>query len=116
MKITVKNGDTAIAFQLNDSPAAKSLVAQLPLSLDVQPFSSNEQTFYPPQALTTSGTPDITSATAGTLAYYAPWRDVVMFYGGFSGGSGGVLFELGKVIEGGDAICAMSGTITITAE
>ena len=116
MKITVKSGDTAIVFQLNDSPAAKSLIAQLPLTLDVQPFSSNEQTFYPPQALDTTGTPDITSAAAGTLAYYAPWKDVVMFYGGFSGGSRGVLFELGKVIEGGDAIRGLSGTITITAE
>ena len=116
MRMTVTSGDATIVFALNDSPAARSLAAQLPLTLDVQPFSSNEQTFYPPTALDTSGTPDITSAQAGTLAYYAPWKDVVMFYGSFSGGGRGVLFELGKAVEGADAIRELGGTITVTAE
>ena len=116
MKLTVTNGNTSVVFKLNDSPAARSLAGQLPLTLDVRPFSFNEQTFYPPTALDTTGTPDITSAQAGTLAYYAPWRDVVMFYGSFSGGGRGVLFELGQAVEGADAIRELSGTITITAK
>ncbi|BDF70365.1 hypothetical protein CE91St41_24080 [Oscillospiraceae bacterium] len=116
MRMIVTSGDTTVVFELNDSPAALSLAAQLPLTLNVQPFGSNEQTFYPPTALDTSGTPDITSAQAGTLAYYAPWKDVVMFYGSFSGGGRGVLFELGKAVEGADAIRELGGTITITAE
>lgn len=116
MRMTVTNGDTTVVFELNDSPAARTLAAQLPLTLEVQPFSSNEQTFYPPAALDTADTPDITSASAGTLAYYAPWKDVVMFYGSFSGGGRGVLFELGKAVRGADAIRELSGTITITAE
>ena len=113
MELTVTNGDATVVFELNDSPAARSLLAQLPLTLDVRPFSSNEQTFYPPEALDTAGTPAITSAQAGTLAYYAPWKDVVMFYGGFSGGERGVLFELGKAVEGADAIRGLSGTLRL---
>ena len=116
MRMTVTSGDTTVVFELNDSPAALSLAAQLPLTLNVQPFGSNEQTFYPPTALDTTGTPDITSAQAGTLAYYAPWKDVVMFYSSFNGGGRGVLFELGKAVKGTDAIRELSGTITITAE
>lgn len=116
VRMTVTSGNAAIVFALNDSPAARTLAAQLPLTLEVQPFSSNEQTFYPPAALDTADTPDITSASAGTLAYYAPWKDVVMFYGSFSGGGRGVLFELGKAVRGADAIRELSGTITITAE
>ena len=116
MRMTVTSGDATIVFALNDSPAARTLAAQLPLTLNVQPFGSNEQTFYPPTALDTTGTPDITSAQAGTLAYYAPWKDVVMFYGSFSGGGRGVLFELGKAVEGADAIRELGETITITAE
>ena len=116
MRMTVTSGNAAIVFALNDSPAARTLAAQLPLTLEVQPYSSNEQTFYPPAALDTADTPDITSASAGTLAYYAPWKDVVMFYGSFSGGGRGVLFELGKAVRGADAIRELSGTITITAE
>ena len=114
MTMVVQNGDTQIRFALNDSPAARSLMAQLPLTLEVQPFGGNEQTFYPPQALDTAGTPAITSAEAGTLAYYAPWGDVVLFYERFSGGSGG-LYELGKAVEGDGAIRELSGTITISA-
>ena len=112
MKITVINGGATVAFELNDSPAARSLLAQLPLTLEVEPYSSNEQTFYPPEKLDTADTPAITSAEAGTLAYFAPWGDVVMFYEDFSGGSGG-LYELGSVMEGMDAIQSLSGTIII---
>ena len=39
-----------------------------------------------------------------------------MFYGSFSGGGSGVLFELGQAVEGADAIRELSGTITITAK
>lgn len=74
MTMIVTNGDTEIRFALNDSPAARSLAVQLPLTLEVRPFGGNEQTFYPPQALDTADTPAITSAQAGTLAYYARGR------------------------------------------
>lgn len=115
MTLVVKNGGTEIRFALNDSSAARALLAQLPLTLEVRPFSSNEQTFYPPEGLDVSGAPAITSARAGTLAYYAPWEDVVMFYEDFSGGSGG-LYELGSAIEGVEEIRGLKGTITISAE
>lgn len=46
---------------------------------EVEPFSTNEITFYPPQKLDTMDTP-LSSGEAGTLSYYAPWDDVVMFY------------------------------------
>lgn len=110
--LTVQCGDASIVYELNDSPAAKSLLAQLPLTLEVEPYSFNEQTFYPPEKLDTTDTPAITSAQAGTLAYFAPWGDVVMFYEGFSGGNGG-LYELGNAVGGIDAIQILSGTITI---
>lgn len=113
MTMVVRSGGTEITFALNDSPAARSLLEQLPLTVEIQPFSTNEQTFYPPQALDITGTPAITSAEAGTLAYYAPWKDVVLFYEGFSGGGGG-LYELGKAVEGGQAIRGLSGTVTIS--
>ena len=48
---------------------------------------------------------------AGTLAYYAPWGDVVMFYKGFSSAPG--LYELGHVTSGSEYVTEMSGTIQI---
>lgn len=51
------------------------------------------------------------SGEAGTLAYYAPWGDVVMFYGPFS--PNGALYELGWVVDGEERISELSGTIEV---
>ena len=47
----------------------------------------------------------------GELSYYAPWGDVVMFYGSFGSAPG--LYELGHAVSGGEHIKVMSGTIRI---
>jgi hypothetical protein len=104
------NGDITV-FELNVSPAAKDLYSQLPLSVTVENFASNEKIFYPPEKLSTTDTPIADGGQAGTLAYYAPWGNVVMFYGGFSPAQG--LFELGHVKSGREHIQKMTGTIKI---
>ena len=110
MKIIVKaNGNTTI-FELNNSPAAGDLYAQLPLSIEVENFGNNEKIFYPPKKLNTADTPQANAQT-GTLAYYAPWGDVVMFYGSFSSAAG--LYELGHAVSGSEHIQGMSGNIRI---
>jgi len=110
MKIKVKaNGKTTV-FELNDSPAAANLYAQLPLSIKVEDYSDNEKIFYPPKKLDSTDTPQA-NARAGTLAYYAPWGDVVMFYKDFGSAAG--LYELGHAISGNEYIQGMSGTIQI---
>ena len=110
MQISVKaNGKTTV-FELNNSPAARDLYAQLPLSIKVENYSSNEKIFYPPKKLNTTDTPQA-DAQVGTLAYYAPWGDVVMFYGRFGSAAG--LYELGHAISGSEYIPGMSGTIQI---
>lgn len=110
MQISIQvNGNTTV-FELNDSQAAKALYAQLPLTIAVENYSSNEKIFYPPEKLDTTDTP-LADAKLGTLAYYAPWGDVVMFYDSF--GSAGGLYELGYAISGSEHIENMSGTIQI---
>lgn len=109
-QIAVRFDGGAVVYQLNDSPAADALLAQLPLTLEVEDFSTNEKIFYPPQALDTAGTPPAEGG-AGVLAYYAPWGDVVMFYDRFSANPS--LYELGQVVSGGELIGRMSGTVTI---
>ena len=110
MKISVHSNGNTTVFQLNDSEAAKALYAQLPLSIEVENYSTNEKIFYPPKKLATNDTP-LADARSGTLAYYAPWGDVVMFYEDF--GSAGGLYELGHAVSGGEHIKNMSGTIQI---
>jgi len=110
MKISVTaNGNTTV-FELNNSPAARDLYAQLPLSISVENYSNNEKIFYPPKKLNTTDTPQA-DAQAGTLAYYAPWGDVVMFYGSFGSAAG--LYEMGHAVSGSEYIRGMSGKIKI---
>lgn len=99
-------------YELNDSAAADALYAQLPLTLPVEDFSTNEKVFYPPDALDTSDTP-LASGGTGTLAYYAPWGDVVLFYDEYSGNPS--LYELGRIVSGGELVSGFSGEITVEA-
>lgn len=88
-----------------------ALLAQLPLALEVEDFSDNEKVFYPPEKLDVTDAPLAETGAAGTLAYYAPWGDVVMFYGSFS--PNGALYELGRAVDGADAVAGLSGEIEI---
>jgi hypothetical protein len=110
MQISVRaNGNTTV-FELNNGPAAKGLCAQLPLSIKIENYSNNEKIFYPPKKLNTTDTP-LADAKSGTLAYYAPWGDVVMFYGSF--GAAGGLYALGHAVSGSEFIREMSGMIQV---
>lgn len=112
MKISVKSADYEMIYELNNSQAAKALYAQLPLTMEVEPFSSNEMTFYPPQKLDTSGTP-LSGGETGSLSYYEPWGDVVMFYAPCDPNSS--LYELGTILSGKEDIDKLKGFITISA-
>lgn len=75
MTINVTCNGQTVTYELNDSLAARALYEQLPLTCDVESFGSNEQTFYPPEALDCSDAP-LAEGGAGVLAYYEPWGDV----------------------------------------
>ena len=82
-QISVQFDGGSVVYALNNGTAADSLYAQLPLTIQVEDFSTNEKIFYPPQELDTSDSP-LAQAGAGTLAYYEPWGDVVLFYGAYN--------------------------------
>lgn len=110
MKISVNSNSTTIIFELNDSRASKELLSQLPLSIKVEDYASNEKIFYPLKKLSTSNMP-LANAKKGTLAYYEPWGNVVMFYKDFGSASG--LYELGGCIDGCNLIDDLNGLINI---
>lgn len=108
--IRVSSKGKEVLFELNDSPAAESLLEQLPLTIKVENYSHDEKIFYPPKKLDVSKTPQA-RAKAGTLAYYAPWGDVVMFYRDFGSAPG--LYQLGQAVLGAEEIESLSGEIRI---
>ena len=101
----------AAVFELNGSGAA-ALYAQLPLTVQVENFSSNEKIFYPAE-LPLTDTPHPAEPEAGVLAYYAPWGNVVMFYDSFR--PNGDLYELGHAVAGTDQIALFSGELHAAA-
>lgn len=112
MKIKVSDGQNEVIFTLNDTTTAKSLYEQLPLETQVENYSTNEKIFYPPEGLDTK---DVIEGDGpfGTLAYFSPWGNVVMYYsecGKYRG-----LYLLGEAVEGAENIEKLSGTIRIAA-
>lgn len=112
MQIKVTDGANEVIFQLNNGSAAASLYEQLPITLEIENYGSNEKIFYPPKKLDTSDVIE-GAGSAGTLAYFSPWGDVVMYYAPFGSYSG--LYIMGEAVEGADHIKNLSGTITIEA-
>lgn len=110
--VEVSTSGIAVTFELNDSAAAKALYDQLPLAIAVEDFSTNEKVFYPPQPLDVTDAPHAEGG-AGTLAYYEPWGDVVMFYDDYS--PNGSLYELGRVVSGTEHLASLSGVIDVSA-
>ena len=111
-QISIQFGENTVLYELNNSQAAQSLYDQLPLTVEVEDFSTNEKIFYPADALNTADTP-LAEGGAGTLAYYEPWGDVVMFYGDYSPNQS--LYALGHVVSGDALVSEMTDTITICA-
>lgn len=112
IQIETESGDILV-FELNGSSAADSLYEQLPLTVDVEDFSTNEKIFYPPEKLDLTDTPNAEMAV-GTLAYYAPWGNVVMFYDTYN--PNGDLYELGHVVSGVENIEDLTGKLQLTAK
>ena len=111
IRISVKSQQYEIVYELNDSTAAGELYAQLPLTTEVEPFSNNEMTFYP-EKLDVTDAP-LSDGEPGSLSYYEPWGDVVMFYAPCSPNDS--LYELGNAVSGAEHIENLSGTITVSA-
>ncbi len=107
----IANGNT-IVYELNDSRASQEFYEQLPLNVEVNNYSHNEKIFYPQHALDVSDAPEASGGNT-TLAYYAPWGDVVMFYDDYQ--SAGGLYALGEVVSGSEYIAGISGTVQIEA-
>ncbi len=110
-QMTLLAGEVRLVFSLNDSPAARELYERLPMTVEVENFSTNEKIIYLDGALDTAGALPA-SGEAGSLAYYAPWGNLVMFYAPLAA-PGDDLFELGRVCSGGEQIEALSGRLTL---
>lgn len=108
--IQTKDGHR-ITFQLNESWAAASFYAQLPLDILVEDYANSEKTFYPPEKLDISDAP-MAEGPIGTLAYYEPWGNIAIFYEECHEASG--LYELGEAVAGAKLLADLNGELHIS--
>ena len=104
------SGGEAVA-ELNGSPSTESLWAMLPVTVDFKDFNGVERIGYTEKELSTEGAPESCTPDAGTLALYAPWGNLSVFYKPFRESRG--LVPLGRFVEGADKVSTLGEAVRI---
>ena len=104
------SGGEAVA-ELNGSQSAESLWAMLPVTVDFKDFNGVERIAYTEKELSAEGAPESCTPDAGTLALYAPWGNLSVFYKPFRESRG--LVPLGRFVEGADKISTLGEAVRI---
>ena len=94
-KIVIRKGDKQVIVKLGQGSAAKDLYKRLPLKVKFEDFNSTEKIAYLNSALNLQGEPKGYTPQVGDLAYYAPWKNLSVFYKDFRYSES--LIYLGKI-------------------
>lgn len=73
-------GERVLSAVLNDTPAARELLGQLPLRLRFTDFNAVEKLARLPQPLSMTGMPAGDDPEPGDVGFYAPTGDLVLYY------------------------------------
>jgi len=95
MKIRIEFNGVSMTATLYDNPSVRDFTSMLPLDLTIDNYSTNEKIAYLPRKLTEEGSGPFDNERPGDLAYYAPWGNLVFFYGSYRYSSG--LIRLGRI-------------------
>jgi hypothetical protein len=114
-RIRMRMGDQTVTATLNNSEAARDLVAMLPLSIHMRDHLRREKTGRIPGPLS-EHTEGSRTYESGDLGYWRPGGDFVIFYrhDGLTIPSPGIVL-LGKVDSGAD-LFDVPGTVDVTVE
>lgn len=115
MRIEITIGVERLQATLEDSPASRDLMEQLPLTLDMSDHGGVEKTGALPSALSLDGQPAGADPDPGDVGYYAPGHDLVLYYGDQSYYDGIVV--LGKLEDdAATRLAQMDGTVTVRVD
>ena len=110
--IRIEIGDRTVAATLWDTSASRSLLDQLPLTLEFSEYGGQELTAEPPRALDMDGMPEGDAPQAGDVGYYAPTGVLALHFtdiGYFTGSA-----RLGRIDGDLSALRGLSGTVSVT--
>lgn len=94
-KIVIRKGDKQVIVKLGQGSAAKDLYKRLPLKVKFEDFNSTEKIAYLNSTLNLQEEPKGYTPQVGDLAYYAPWKNLSVFYKDFRYSES--LIYLGKI-------------------
>ncbi|WP_137293024.1 cyclophilin-like fold protein [Nocardioides dongxiaopingii] len=101
-----------VEVELDDSAAARDLLAQLPLTVNMTDHGGVEKTGPLPTPLSLEGQPDGADPEIGDLGYYAPGNDLVLYHGDQSYFPGIVV--LGWMTgDAADRLATIAGPVTV---
>ena len=114
-RIRIRMGDQTVTATLNDSEAARDLVAMLPVSIQMRDHLRREKTGRIPKPLS-ERTQGIPTYEKGDLGYWRPGGNFVIFYrhDGLTIPSPGIVL-LGK-IDFGAELFDIPGSVNVTVE
>jgi hypothetical protein len=112
--IRVTVGDQTFTAELYDNPTARDLADQLPLTITMDDLNQLEKTGPLPQALTTDGAPAGSDPSINEIGYYAPGRNLVLYYGDVGYYNG--IIRIGRFDDAIDTIADLADGVTVTVE
>lgn len=95
MKIAIDLDGTRLIATLADNPSARDFATMLPLDLTFEDYASVEKIAYLPRKLTTEGSGPFANEAIGDFAYYAPWGNIIFYYGNYRYANG--VIRLGRL-------------------
>ena len=110
LKIILKSSNGEVTAILDDTAAARSFAAQLPITLNLEDYGGHEKVAKLPKPLDTRGAPSGSDGKKGEISYFAPWNNFVIYYG-YQPYYDGIV-RLG-VIDGDVGLVAKDGEIKI---
>ncbi len=81
MQIEIRVGDERFTATVDDTPAGRDLLAQLPQTVQMREHGGVEKTGPLQASLSLVGQPAGADPAVGDLGYYAPGNDLVLYYG-----------------------------------
>ncbi|WP_054028748.1 cyclophilin-like fold protein [Bacillus sp. FJAT-28004] len=107
-----------IIVNMYDNPTSRDFMGRLPVTLSFKEYGGFEKLSVLEEGLSREDAPSGSDPTVGDFAYYAPWKDVNIYYNDWSYSPG--LTLLRKIDSGKEELAGklvnMSDDFTITIE
>lgn len=99
-----------VIVHMYDNPTSRDFSGRLPLTLTFEEYGGFEKLSVLEEGLSTEDGPSGSDPSVGDFAYYAPWKDVNIYYKDWSYSPG--LIILGKIESGMEKLAEKLGSMS----